>query len=72
MLKMYLPEVPSTLGGNVIVSEDAWTALVKYLSTVHDTMNRQADEILKLSKALKVSNDNIKTLAKAVEGVYND
>lgn len=72
MMKLYLPSVPPIVGGNVVIPNETWKRLVDYIDTMHDVINAQADKIVSLNNDISRANENIKTLAKAVEGVYNE
>ena len=72
MLKLFLPSVPPLAGGNVIIPNETWKLLVEYIDVMHDVINAQADKIVSLNNDISRANENIKTLAKAVEGVYDE
>lgn len=70
MLKMYLPNVPPLMGGNVIIPNKVWVELVDYINTMRDTINTQADTIVSMRKELDTATSNIQSLAKALGGLY--
>lgn len=72
MIKMYLPNVPPTIGDNVIIPSKVWTELIYYIDSMRDCINTQADTIGKLSKEVDTANSRIKILAKGLEDVYNE
>lgn len=72
MMKLYLPSVPPIVGGNVVIPNETWKHLVDYIGVMHDTINAQADKIVSLNNDLSRATENIKTLAGAVKGVYDE
>lgn len=71
MSDLRLPSLPPVVGGNVIVSNEAWTALVKYLRTVQTVVNSQSAQLAEITKELSQCRAHIATIAEALGGIYN-
>lgn len=54
------------------VTDEAWQTLIQYVSKQTEYINKLEECIKAINNTVNLNSSNIQTLAKALEGVYNE
>lgn len=54
------------------VTDEAWQTLIQYVSKQTEYINKLEEYIKAINNTVNLNSSNIQTLAKALEGVYNE
>ena len=54
------------------VTDEAWQTLIQYVSKQTEYINKLEECIKAIDNTVNLNSSNIQTLAKALEGVYNE
>lgn len=68
-----LPELPPIHTEKVLyVTDEAWQTLIQYVSKQTEYINKLEEYVKAIDNTVNLNSNNIQTLAKALEGVYNE
>ena len=54
------------------VTDEAWQTLIQYVSKQTEYINKLEECVKAINNTVNLNSNNIQTLAKALEGVYNE
>lgn len=68
-----IPELPPIHTEKVLyVTDEAWQTLIQYVSKQTEYINKLEECVKAINNTVNLNSSNIQTLAKALEGVYNE
>lgn len=68
-----IPELPPIHTEKVLyVTDEAWQTLIQYVSKQTEYINKLEAYVKAIDNTVNLNSNNIQTLAKALEGVYNE